>query len=264
MFFFEKKNQKTFVPGHCRLREGFAMGEKKWRNLGSLLLSNLNWLLVLGFFGVGFLFLHFPHRTGDTEKTAPQTAATLVGALWGSAALLLGAQINEQIRRRDEVKKNLQKAKNFSNILFAQFKNISINAELLARSIKYYIQNQDVETNSLNLEIIMQNSFLSHDFMYKNLSLLEKYIGGIIDFHQSIEVLHHDSMVFCRQSNSRIDVGIAYFILEDLDIVFQNAVALAESMWPNEQIKIRGKTENLVEFLQRNLESIKKLKEPKS
>jgi hypothetical protein len=162
MFFFEKKNQKTIVLGQCRLREGFAMGEKKWRNLGSPLLGNLNWMLVLGFFGVGFLFLHFPHWTGDTEKTAPQTAATLVGALWGSAALLLGAQINEQIRRRDEVNKNLQKAKNFSNILFAQFKNISINAALLAKSIKYYIQNSNGESINVNsgiIKIMMNNSF---------------------------------------------------------------------------------------------------------
>jgi hypothetical protein len=83
-------------------------------------------------------------------------------------------------------------------------------------------------------------------------------------FHRSVEVLRSETMVFLWQSNSMIDENNAYFIIKDLDIVFQNSVALAESMWPNEQINIRGKTENLVEFLQRNLKSIKELKEPKS
>ena len=54
-------------------------------------LSNLNWVLALLLFGLGYWFLRFPHWTGDTHDSAPQTAATLVGALWGSAALLFGA-----------------------------------------------------------------------------------------------------------------------------------------------------------------------------
>ena len=236
------------------------MGEKKWRNLGSPLLGNLNFVLAVGLFWVGFLFWRFPHWTGDTDKSAPQTAATLVGALWGSAALLLGAWVNEGIRHRDEVRKNSQKAKNFNKILFAQFRSVINNMTSLVCYIKFYIENSNEEPSHMNLEIALQNSFLSHDFMYENLSLLRKYIEVLIQFHQSVEALRYETMFFLKQSNSVINVEIAHLIRRDLDIVFQSAVALAESMWPNEQIKIRGKTENLVEYLKRILKIVRELR----
>ena len=248
---------------HRRTGEGFAVGEKKWRNLGSLLLSNLNWLLAVGLLGLGFLFLHFPRWTGDASPTsAPQTAATLVGALWGSAALLLGAQVNEWIRSRDEERKNLQNAENFKRILFAQFRNVINNAVLLLRHIGIYIKHNDGRPVRMALEIRLQNKFLSHDFMYENLYLLERYINELIVFHQSIETLCYETMFFMTKTNSQIDDGTAYFILDNLDATFQSAVALAQSMWPDEQIKIGEENKNLVEYLQQNLEKARCLKNP--
>ncbi len=241
------------------------MGGEKRRNFGGWWLGNLNWVLALWLFGLGLLFLHFPRWTGDASPTsAPQTAAILVGALWGSAALLLGAQINEQIRHRDQVRKNLQKAKNFNNILLAQFVNVYKDIELLVTFINVYIKTQDGKQIPVHLEIILRNSFLSHDFMYENLSLLEKHIGEIMNFHKSFEELRSYSIFYLYKSDSIINLVLADIIRGYLDIVFQSAVALAESMWPNEQIKIRGKTENLVEFLQKNLKNIRELKQPKS
>ena len=85
-----------------------------------------------------------------------------------------------------------------------------------------------------------------------------------MNFHKSFEELRSYSIFYLYKSDSIINLVLADIIRGYLDIVFQSAVALAESMWPNEQIKIRGKTENLVEFLQKNLKNIRELKQPKS
>ena len=250
------------------------MGEKKRRNLGGPLLSNLNWLLAALLFLFGIVILILAYLVKRTLPDAPQTAATLIGALWGSAALLLGAQINEVIRHREEARKNLQKVENLSNILLNQFNNVCISLSLFLNSIKIYLYSlntkQIVSFNLNNLnhpvhfnyELNTQNNFLSNDFMYKNLLLLENNVGKIIKFHQNVEKFRLYSIFWSKKSESKISREIAFFLLEYLCGVFDASIVLAESMWPDEQIEIEGKTENLVQFLQKNLKTIKELRQP--
>jgi hypothetical protein len=155
---------------------GAVMDEKKWRNLGALLRGNLNWVIALGLFGVGFLFLYFPHWTGDTDKNAPQTAATLVGALWGSAALLFGAQINEWIRRRENKEKIKLEKENINAILLSRFKIIFSDLSVILRECKNFLdnaeQNEAIEEN-FNYDFFTPVEFLSNNFIYNKLFLFD-------------------------------------------------------------------------------------------
>ncbi|HUK07265.1 MAG TPA: hypothetical protein VLX09_05305 [Stellaceae bacterium] len=62
--------------------------------------ANVTIAVVLLAAGLGVI--HWPWLTGDATVSAPATAASLAGALFGAGALFLGAQINEYLRRQNE------------------------------------------------------------------------------------------------------------------------------------------------------------------
>ena len=234
------------------------MGEKTWRNLGSPLLSNLNWVLALLLFGFGFLFLHFPRWTGDASPTsAPQTAAILIGALWGSAALLFGAQINEWIRRREDERKLKLNMLNLDNTLLIQFIYILDKLSWITNYVKHYLDAYPVFVQK-NFDYLQLKPicFVFSDIIYKQmLSLDRKKIAVILDFDRSIVKLRENIDTFQRVNLENHFLSV-FNITDDLEESFKKSLNLAEYIWKNEVIHLTKEMKIMNKlFLIKNLDN---------
>lgn len=238
------------------------MDEKKWRNLGALLRGNLNWVIALGLFGVGYLFLYFPHWTGDTDKNAPQTAATLVGALWGSAALLFGAQINEWIRRRENKEKIKLEKENINTILLSRFKSIfsdlSSTLSSLEKFLAYMEEHKKTETK-WDSPVVIPIEFLSNNFIYSKLFLFDNNCQYLLHFHESVGKTRRDMIYYSEKYGEKLEKPIIIFFTVDLKANFSYAYEIAKNIWPDEHVEMCKKMVNMAPVLQGYLDRTKKL-----
>jgi hypothetical protein len=102
---------------------------------------HLNWLIAAGLLSAGIAVIWWPSLTLDTTASAPTTAATLAGALFGAAALFAGAQINEISRRRDAEVELQNERGRVRAMLDNEFIRVCVNlmqyAHELSKSLNY-------------------------------------------------------------------------------------------------------------------------------
>ncbi len=246
-----KKRTKKFLfvatmPSASPISGNFAMDDKKRRNLGGWLPGNLNWMLAFGLFGLGLLFLHFPSWTGDASATAPQTAATLVGALWGSGALLLGAQINEGLRHREEERKLQTEIKKIDEILFVQFIYVCDRLSFLTSYIKVYLDlSPGGEIKIFDYLHLAPPTLIFNDVLYqKMISLDITKISLILNFDKLIGKFSEHIEVFSkniiknRENDKEKNLFNMLNFINKLHEILESAHIISRFLWPNQTIEL--------------------------
>lgn len=272
----EEEERAALLQSPLPSREGIGRGGN-WRSaintdhwyeravqLSLKLLGNLNLLLAAALFGLGYLFLRYPQLTGDLSASAPEAAATLVGALWGSGALLFGAYVNEKIQRgvaQDEIRR---KRGITTHILRVQFIEICRSLFSLSQVILLYLRHElQSGPKHFNYTVFMPPRFVFADVILTEISCLdERDVALILNFHLGVEGARDELQLWSMKTGSTIIEPVAFFLLQCLRKNFELARTLSDRMWPYEEILERNKYVPVKDRLRDELEKIRQTLQP--
>ena len=99
------------------------------------IVRHLNWLIAAALVALGVAVIRYPFLIDPNLATAPTSAATFAGALFGAGALFLGNQFNEYWRRceaRDQLKNRQDSVR---AVLDNEFVRVSVNHIRYAREL---------------------------------------------------------------------------------------------------------------------------------
>ena len=99
----------TYDWTKAKLSPSYGPALKRDGRVGATMsiVRQLNWMIAVALVAAGFAVIKCPFVIDQNASTAPTSAATFAGALFGAGALFLGNQINEYWRRyeaRDQLK----------------------------------------------------------------------------------------------------------------------------------------------------------------
>lgn len=202
--------------------------------------ESVSLLLALVLVAVGAVVLRWPGlilagNLADkaSHTAAAQTAATLVGAFWGSGAVFLGAWINDRNRKQTERERIEQQRQAIRKALWAQFISICgiyVRISRIILLVDNYFSRGNVPTEQFCYPSLPL--FLFSDALTEQTFLLEALeIGASFKFHQKNQALREELLLYDEQTNSRISRQHTVFITTSLLECLQAAIDLAEILW---------------------------------
>lgn len=206
-------------------------------------LRNLNWLIAACLFFAGIAVIRWPHLTLDTASSAPTTAATLAGALFGAAALFMGSQINE-LQRQWRMKGDLQEQRRrVRAALSTEFVRISVNMMKNATQLLSIQRSQRISDLSTSMDLNVFAPLPSPVFdslRGEILSLSEADIDVLYTFYSGLDATRRaisDASVLANSGGSDMAIeGLLPHIRHDL----QTAAEVARKIWPTRKVEPPG------------------------
>ena len=205
-----------------------------WGAVSANVSGALAFLIVV----LGGLLFRYPKWTGDSSTSAPQTAATLVGALWGSAAVLFGAWLSERASRHREADLRAERAaeadarrkadeearrrlenisRNAKIFLLDRFINITFTIQSAARTLTYIAKASDKQPTNYNYGLIRPMNFIPSVNINDIFSVIDAHHAQIVFRYNTL----NDSLIsiidfWSQKMNGSINDAVAIFIMQNI------------------------------------------------
>jgi hypothetical protein len=210
-----------------------------WR-AGSILRHG-NWLITAALVCVALAVIHWPYITGDTSSSAPTTAATLAGALFGAAAIFAGAQINEATRQRIAVAQLQEQRARVRSALSNEFVRVSIN--MLQNATQLLLMRRSFLTQPSSLHFTDFDKFRplpTPAFRALRIDILclpEDEIDALCTFEGGLDATRRVIDEAALQAKTGGGALVIDRLLQNVAHDLETGAEVARKMWPSRKVQ---------------------------